>query len=210
MASIFGLVRYSDFMEQTPRHILYEALSSRDAAFDGKLFFGVTSTGIYCRPVCPAPKPKPENVLYFADAGAALVAGFRPCKRCRPESKPGSPAWALTGATVSRALRLLAQGDGPGSMVDLASKLGVTDRHLRRLFNKHLGQSPMAVVSENRLKLAQTLLKEPDLKVADIAYAAGFSSLRRFNDAFKAHTGLPPRQWRDSQKSKNQKGTAPC
>ncbi len=178
------------------RHLLYEALLNRDARFDGKLFFAVTSTGIYCRPICPAPKPKPQNVLYYADAATAAMAGFRACKRCRPESRPGSPAWQGTKATVSRALRLLAEPEGPESLSDLADKLGVTDRHLRRLFNDHLGKSPMDVKQENRLSIATTLLADPDAAIADVAFASGFQSVRRFNDVFKEAFGTPPSEWK--------------
>ena len=185
-------------MTEQDRHILYEILLHRDDRYDGKLFFGVTSTGIYCRPICPAPKPKPENVLYFSDSGTAAMAGFRPCKRCRPEARPGSPAWQGTKATISRALRLLAQGEGPESLAELADKLGVTDRHLRRLFNQHLGKTPMAVKQENRLGLAITLLKDQQSSVPDVAYAAGFGSLRRFNDAFRTTYGMTPTEWRET------------
>ncbi len=178
------------------RHLLYEALLRRDARYDGKLFFAVTSTGIYCRPICPAPKPKPQNVLYYADAKTAALAGFRACKRCRPESRPGSPAWQGTKATVSRALRLLADPEGPESLETLSDKLGVTDRHLRRLFQEHLGKSPMDVKQANRLSLATTLLSDPEAAIADIAFASGFQSLRRFNDVFKKEYGMPPSKWR--------------
>lgn len=178
------------------RHVLYEALLTRDARYDGALFFGVTTTGIYCRPICPARKPNPENVLYFADAKTAALAGFRACKRCRPEVRPGSPAWQGTGATVSRALRLLAKGDGPKNNTELANMLGITDRHLRRLFQQHLGRTPMDVRTENRLSLAQTLLSAGDAPIADIAFAAGFQSLRRFNDVFKKASGYSPTEWR--------------
>jgi AraC family transcriptional regulator of adaptative response / DNA-3-methyladenine glycosylase II len=184
-------------MTHNDRHILYKALLNRDDRYDGKLFFGVTSTGIYCRPICPAPKPKPQNVLYFADSDTAALAGFRPCKRCRPEARPGSPAWQGTKATISRALRLLAQVDGPESLAELADRLGVSDRHLRRLFNKHLGKAPMTVKQENRLSIAETLLKTPNASMPDIAYSAGFGSLRRFNDAFRGHYGVSPSQWRE-------------
>lgn len=177
-------------------HLLYQALLTRDERYDGKLFFAVTSTGIYCRPICPAPKPKPQNVLYFSDAQTAALAGFRACKRCRPESRPGSPAWQGTKATVSRALRLLADPDGPDILADLANQLGVTDRHLRRLFHKHLGKSPMDVRRENRLSLATTLLADSGGSVAEIAYASGFQSLRRFNDVFKEEYGMPPSRWK--------------
>jgi len=179
-------------------HLLYQALLTRDARFDGKLFFAVTSTGIYCRPICPAPKPKPQNVLYFVKAETAAMAGFRACKRCRPESRPGSPAWEGTKATVSRALRLLAGANSPESLTELADKLGVTDRHLRRLFHKHLGKSPMEIRQENRLSLVTTLLVDSDGSIADIAYASGFQSLRRFNDVFKEKYQMPPSQWRQT------------
>ena len=189
-------MRYSYRMNAQPRHLLYEALLTRDKRYDGQLFFGVTSTGIYCRPVCPARKPKPENVLYFADANTARLAGFRACKRCRPESRPGSPAWQGTGATLARALRLLAQGDGPNSLSTLADTLGISDRHLRRVFNTHLGKSPMEVKMENRLGLATSLLSDGEGSIADIAFAAGFQSLRRFNDAFKTAHQTSPSEWR--------------
>lgn len=183
---------------QSNPHLLYQALLERDERFDGKLFFAVTSTGIYCRPICPAPKPKPQNVLYFADAKTTALAGFRACKRCRPESRPGSPAWEGTKATVSRALRLLAGTDSPENLTELADKLGVTDRHLRRLFKQHLGKSPMDVRQQNRLSLATTLLADSDGSIADIAYASGFQSLRRFNDVFKGAFGMPPSEWRQT------------
>lgn len=189
------------FMKTTDtqnKHLLYQALLTRDKRYDGQLFFAVTSTGIYCRPICPAPKPKPQNVLYFADAETAALAGFRACKRCRPEARPGSPAWEGTKATVSRALRLLAAPDGPESLTELADKLGVTDRHLRRLFHQHLGKTPMNVRQENRLSLATTLLADAEASMADVAFAAGFQSLRRFNDVFKNAFGCPPSEWRKS------------
>lgn len=178
------------------RNILYQALLERDVHYDGKLFFGVTSTGIYCRPVCPARKPKPENVMYFANAGLAADAGFRACKRCRPESRPGSPAWQGTGATVSRALRLLSQGEEPKNLEDLSDRLGITSRHLRRLFQQHLGKPPVSVWQENRIALAKTMLTSSGENVADIAFSAGFGSVRRFNDLFKNRVGCSPREWR--------------
>ncbi|MEX0299708.1 MAG: bifunctional transcriptional activator/DNA repair enzyme AdaA [Kordiimonas sp.] len=188
-------------MQQTSdieqRHVLYEALLTRDKRFDGHVYFGVTSTGIFCRPICPAPKPKFKNVLFFSDSTTALLAGFRACKRCRPETRPGSPAWEGTKTTVSRALRLLAQSDGPESLRELADKLGVTDRHLRRLFQEHVGKSPITVKTDNRLSLARTLLAGSDASIADIAFSSGFGSLRRFNDAFKAAQNITPSKWRE-------------
>ncbi len=189
-------------MQQTndieQRHVLYEALLTRDKRFDGHVYFGVTSTGIFCRPICPAPKPKFKNVLFFSDSKTALLAGFRACKRCRPEARPGSPAWEGTKTTVSRALRLLAQSDGPESLRELADKLGVTDRHLRRLFHEHVGKSPIAVKTDNRLSLARTLLAGSDASIADVAFSSGFGSLRRFNDAFKAAQNTTPTKWRET------------
>lgn len=178
------------------RNILYDALVARDKSYDGHVFFGVTSTGIFCRPICPAPKPKRENVLFFSSAETAMMAGFRACKRCRPESRPGSPAWEGTKATVSRALRLLAQPDSPDSLNALSNKLGITDRHLRRLFEEHVGKSPIAIKTENRLGLAKTLLAGSNATIADIAFSSGFRSLRRFNDAFKSNYNVTPSVWR--------------
>lgn len=178
-------------------HILYLALVNRDKAYDGHFYFGVTSTGIYCRPICPANKPKPENVLIFTDAESAARAGFRACKRCRPESRPGSPAWQGTEASVKRALRFIAEGFFEnGSIEELADKLGISDRHLRRLFDQHLGKSPITVASERRIDIAKGLLTSSEHAIADIAYASGFSSLRRFNDSFKIALGQTPSQWR--------------
>lgn len=182
------------------RNILYQALLERDAHYDGKLFFGVTSTGIYCRPICPARKPKPENVMYFASADLAANAGFRACKRCRPESRPGSPAWQGTGATVSRALRLLSQGEEPRNLEDLSDRLGITSRHLRRLFQQHLGKPPIAVWQDNRIALAKTMLTSSGENMTDIAFSAGFGSVRRFNDLFKNREGCSPREWRQTCK----------
>ncbi len=185
-------------------HILYRALVERDKAYDGHFYFGVTSTGIYCRPICPANKPKPENVLFFTAAGEAAQAGFRACKRCRPESRPGSPAWLGTEATVSRALRLIAGGAlENGGIEDLSDKLGISDRHLRRLFDQHLGSSPITIATERRINIAKGLLKSSEHSISAIAYTSGFSSLRRFNDSFKNTTGLAPSLWRKRKAHEN-------
>ena len=185
-------------------HILYQALVQRDKAYDGHFYFGVTSTGIYCRPICPANKPKPENVLFFTASDEAQRAGFRACKRCRPESRPGSPAWQGTQASVSRALRLIAEGAlENGSIEDLSDKLGISDRHLRRLFDQHLSSSPITIATERRINIAKGLLKSSEHSIADIAYASGFSSLRRFNDSFKKITDLPPSLWRKRKAHEN-------
>ena len=182
-------------------HILYQALVARDKAYDGLFYFGVTSTGIYCRPICPANKPKPENVLIFTDALSAVRAGFRACKRCRPESRPGSPAWQGTEASVSRALRFIAEGFLEHSTIeDLSDKLGISDRHLRRLFDQHIGTSPLTVATKRRIDIAKGLLSSSEHYIADIAFASGFSSLRRFNDSFKNTTELTPSLWRKRNK----------
>src|SRR5512139_1631187 len=158
---------------------------ARDPRFDGLYFVGVLSTGIYCRPICPARSPKPENIVYFPSAAAAAEAGLRPCLRCRPEAAPGSPAWNGTSATVSRAMVLIRQGAlNEGSLENLASKLGVGSRHLRRLFQSHIGASPKSLATTQKILFAKKLLSETDLSVTQIAFASGFGSIRRFNAAF--------------------------
>jgi AraC family transcriptional regulator, regulatory protein of adaptative response / DNA-3-methyladenine glycosylase II len=158
------------------------ARRSRDARFDGRFFIGVTTTRIYCRPICPARAPKDENVRYFPTAAAAQGAGFRPCLRCRPEASPGTPAWSGTSGVVSRALRLIGEGALDTDGVErLADRLGVTDRHLRRLFLQHLGASPLDVALTRRVHFAKKLLDETTLSCSEVALAAGFGSLRRFN-----------------------------
>src|SRR6476659_4720341 len=135
-------------MDLGDRDASYRAIQTRDARFDGRLFVGVTSTGIYCRPVCPARTPKMENCRFFASAAAAQEAGFRPCLRCRPETAPDLASWRGTSNTVSRALALITDGalDGDGASVEtLAERLGLGERQLRRLFHQHLGASPIAV-----------------------------------------------------------------
>ncbi len=177
--------------------VCYRALETRDARFDGRFFVGVTSTGVYCRPVCPARTPRPENCVFVACAAAAQEAGFRPCLRCRPEASPGTPAWNGTSTTVARGLQLIGQGAlDEGSVDDLADRLGVGSRHLRRLFLEHLGASPLAVAQTRRLLFAKKLLDETELKVAEIAFASGFASVRRFNDAVRKTWDRSPRELR--------------
>ncbi|MBT8091883.1 MAG: DNA-3-methyladenine glycosylase 2 family protein [Gammaproteobacteria bacterium] len=180
---------------------LYErARLSRDARFDGHFFVAVRTTGIYCRPICPANAPKSENVSFYPTAAAASEAGFRPCLRCRPECAPGTPAWAGTSTTVRRGLRLIAEGAlDQGNVENLAERLGVTSRHLRRLFTKHLGASPLAVAHTQRLHLAKTLIDQTALSMRDIAIASGFGSTRRFNDTFRKTYGRTPRELRRRQ-----------
>jgi AraC family transcriptional regulator of adaptative response / DNA-3-methyladenine glycosylase II len=170
---------------------------ARDPRFDGRFFIGVLTTGIYCRPICPAPSPKKANIRYFATAAAAAEAGLRPCLRCRPEAAPGTPAWAGTSATVRRALRLIQEGVlDSGSVEQLASRLGIGARHLHRLFMQHVGASPIVVAQTRRLHFAKRLLDETALPMTSIALASGFGSLRRFNAAFHATYGRAPRDLR--------------
>jgi AraC family transcriptional regulator of adaptative response / DNA-3-methyladenine glycosylase II len=174
-------------------HICERARLARDQRFDGLFFTGVLSTGIYCRPICPAPAPKPENVAYFSTAAAAAAAGLRPCLRCRPEASPGSPAWNGTSATVSRAMLLIRQGAlNEGGVEDLAAKLGVGDRHLRRLFKSHVGVSPKALATTQKILFAKKLLTETTMPISGIAFASGFGSIRRFNAAFRKIYGKAP------------------
>ena len=173
------------------------AFLGRDRRFAGRFYAAVTTTGVYCRPGCPAPLPKPRNVRFYRCAAAAEEAGFRACRRCRPETAPGTPAWSGSSATVARALRQIEAGvadDGPLGV--LAERLGVGERHLRRLFAEHLGASPVSVAKTRRLHFARRLLDDTTLRVSDVAHAAGYSSVRRFNEAVKAAFGLAPTELR--------------
>ncbi len=175
----------------------YRALSARDARFDGRLFVGVHTTGIYCRPICPARTPRPEHVSFYATAAAAQEAGFRPCLRCRPERSPELAAWRGTSNSVSRALALISEGGLDGERVGtLAERLGVGERQLRRLFKQHLGASPVSVAQTRRVLFARQLITETRMPMSEIAMAAGFSSIRRFNATLQALYGKPPRQLR--------------
>ncbi len=166
--------------------ILEQARKARDARFDGRFFIAVKTTGIYCRPVCPVKMPRAENVTFYASAAAASEAGFRPCLRCRPESSPGTPAWMGTTTTVSRALKLINEGAlDDDNMTTLCDRLGVSPRHLNRLFTKHIGASPKTVAQTRRLHFAKRLIDETTLSLTDIAMAAGYGSVRRFNDHFQ-------------------------
>jgi AraC family transcriptional regulator of adaptative response / DNA-3-methyladenine glycosylase II len=180
------------------QHEIYErARLARDARFDGQFYVGVRTTGIYCRPICPAVAPKRENVTFFPTAAAAGEAGFRPCLRCRPECAPGTPAWSGTSTTVRRGLRLISNGAlDDGDVENLADRLGVTSRHLRRLFTQHLGASPLAVAHTQRLHFAKRLIDETSMPMNDVSAAAGYGSVRRFNDAFKNTYGRSPRELR--------------
>ena len=159
---------------------------SRDARFDGRFFIGVLTSGVYCRPICPARTAKEKNVRYYPTAAAAAEAGFRPCLRCRPECSPGTPAWLGTPSTVSRALRLIGErGLEDGGVELLADRLGVSSRHLRRLFLRHLGATPSAVAQTRRLHFAKKLIDETRLPMTEVAVASGFGCVRRFNAAIR-------------------------
>jgi AraC family transcriptional regulator of adaptative response / DNA-3-methyladenine glycosylase II len=161
----------------------YQALSSRDSRFDGQFIAGVTTTGIYCRPSCPAITPKRGNVRFFRTAAAAHDAGLRACKRCQPDAVPGSPDWNLHDDLASRAMRLVQDGVVEREGVDgLARRLGYTPRHVSRVLQTELGAGPLALARANRAQTARSLLAATDLPISDIAYAAGFGSLRQFND----------------------------
>ncbi len=184
----------------------YRALLSRDARFDGRFFTAVKTTGVYCRPVCPAHPPRRENVRFFACAAAAEAAGFRPCRRCRPETSPGTPAWLGTSCTVTRALRLIADGAlDHHPVVQLAERLGIGERQLRRLFARLLGASPVAVAHTRRVHFARQLLDAGSLPISQVAFCSGFSSIRQFNAALKATFGRTPSELRAHRRGR---GTA--
>lgn len=177
--------------------ICSRARLSRDARFDGKFFIAVLSTKIYCRPICPARTCNERNVRYYSSAAAAAEAGFRPCLRCRPECSPGTPAWLGTSNTVSRALRLIGEsGLEDGGIEALAERLGIGARHLRRLFLKHLGATPIAVAHARRLHFAKKLIDETSLPMNQIALASGFGCVRRFNAGIRKFYHRTPTQIR--------------
>ena len=175
------IINFEGFMN-LDWQVCSRARLSRDARFDGKFFIGVLGSGVYCRPICPAPTAKEANVRYFPTAAAAAEAGFRPCLRCRPECSPGTPAWLGTSNTVSRALRLIDESAlEDGGVELLAERLGVGSRHLRRLFLQHLGATPSAVAHTRRLHFAKKLIDETTLPMSHVALASGFGCVRRFN-----------------------------
>ena len=178
-------------------HACFRALRARDRRFDGRFFAGVATTGIYCRPICPARTAKRENLRFFPSAAAAERAGLRPCLRCRPERAPGVAPIDAAARLVAAAVAGIERHALSGARVDeLAASLGVTDRHLRRVMNAELGVSPIELAQTQRLLLAKRLLDETALPQTEIALASGFASLRRFNAAFKARYGASPRALR--------------
>lgn len=181
---------------QLPPDAAYEALQTHDARFDGRLFVGVTSTGIYCRPVCRVRLPRRENCRFFSTAAQAEAERFRPCMKCRPELAPRTLPWTTMDASRTLAQQAAAWLDGcddaEASVEDLARHLGITSRHLRRIFQAEHGVSPLQYLQTRRLLLAKALLTDSALPVQDVAFAAGFASLRRFNAAFVEHYRLQP------------------
>lgn len=170
---------------------------ARDARFDGMFFTAVKTTGIFCRPICPATPPKEENVEYFSHQAQALKAGYRPCLRCRPDSAPFSPAWKGVETTFLRAMQLIDNGVlSSGSITDLAARLGISDRYLRTLFDTYIGVSPKQYSLYSQLMFAKQLLHTSSMSITDVGFASGFNSTRRFNDAFQKELKLSPSQIR--------------
>lgn len=171
----------------------YRVLQTRDMRFDGRLFVGVRTTGIYCRPICPARTPKKENVSFYPSAAAAQEAGFRPCLRCRPEASPDLAIWRGSSNTVARALQLIEAGALDEDDVEaLADRLGVGERQLRRLFQQHLCATPVGLAQTRRVLLAKQLIDQTQMPMSHVAMAAGFGSVRRFNEIFQNMFGRPP------------------
>ncbi|OZB12315.1 MAG: AraC family transcriptional regulator, partial [Marinobacter sp. 34-60-7] len=177
--------------------LCYQVLKTRDARFDGRFYTAVLTTGIFCRPICPAVTPKRGNVRFYPSAEAAMANGFRPCLRCRPEAAPGSPASAGVHTTLARAVRLVEEGALDSSPVSaLAERLGITDRYLRQLYKRHTGATPLQHAQARRLLRARQLIVDSNLSMTEIADIAGFGSLRRFNHSLKAAYGDAPTVFR--------------
>jgi len=180
----------------------YEALVSRDARFDGQFIAAITSTGIYCRASCPAPvRPKRANVRVFATAAAAQAAGFRSCKRCRPDAAPGSPEWDRRGDLVGRAMRLIEAGEiDRAGVAGVAAELHVSERHLHRVLTDSVGASPVSLARAHRANLARILLETSNMPITDVGYAAGFASIRQFNDTIRSIYDRTPTELRRHQR----------
>ncbi len=180
----------------------YRAVQSRDARFDGVFYTGVKTTGIYCRPSCPAVTPKPQNVNFYASAAAAQDAGFRACRRCRPDTTPGSPEWNVRADAVGRAMRLIGDGVVEREGVEgLASRLGYSQRHVTRMITQELGAGPLALARSNRSQAARVLIETTDMPMSDIAFAAGFASIRQFNDSVRQAYALSPTEMRGKRRA---------
>ncbi|WP_104118263.1 AlkA N-terminal domain-containing protein [Arthrobacter sp. B1805] len=189
-----------DFWQQ------YRAIDARDVRFDGQFVTAVSTTGIYCRPSCPARTPKPTNVTFFRTSAAAHEAGYRACKRCLPEAVPGDPEWNIRSDTAARAMRLIADGEVDRSGVSgLAAGLGYSPRHLNRILKDELGAGALALARAHRAQTARALLTASPLRFADIAFAAGFGSVRQFNDTVQQVFDLTPRQLRDASRQQRRR-----
>ncbi|MBP7147848.1 MAG: helix-turn-helix domain-containing protein [Acidobacteria bacterium] len=189
----------------------WNAVRSRDRRFEGRFVLGVRTTRVYCRPGCPARMPRRENVAFFPSPAAAELAGFRACLRCRPDAAPDTPAWNGTSATVARALRLISAGAlQDGGLDDLAERLGVGARHLRRLFLEHVGAPPRAISLSRRAHFARQLIERTDWPVSEVARAAGFGSVRRFNECVRRTFGCPPSRLRTGAAARRETGRALC
>ncbi|WP_237064306.1 MULTISPECIES: AlkA N-terminal domain-containing protein [Microbulbifer] len=183
------------------RETCSRARLARDQRFDGLFYTAVKTTGIFCRPICPARAPLEKNVEYFRTAAEAATAGYRPCRRCRPDAAPGSPAWGLVGTTVQRALALMRSEREGASVESLAERLGISSRYLRRLFNEHLGMSPLQYWQVERVMFALGLLRETRMPVGQVAFEAGFNSTRRFNAVFQQVCHRTPTEVRKETRS---------
>lgn len=182
---------YTDF------DLCYKAMGSRDARFDGLFFVAVTTTGVYCRPICPAPMPHAQHVRFYPCAAAAEAAGFRACRRCHPEASPGSPDWNMRADLVARALHLIAEGLIDAEGVDgLARRLAVSPRHLHRELMTEVGVGPLALARTRRAQTARLLIDQTDLPLTTIAFTAGFASIRQFNETMQATFGYAPSTFR--------------
>src|SRR4051812_37329921 len=196
----------------SPMHLdpesCYRAVKSRDRRFDGVFFIAVRTTGIYCRPSCPARTPAYENVTFHPTSAAAQAAGFRACKRCLPDATPGSPDWDVAADVAGRAMRLIADGVVDRDGVEgLAGRIGYTSRHLTRILTQELGAGPLALARAKRAQTARVLLETTELTHADIAFAAGFSSVRQFNDTVREVYATTPTQLRGRRSHGDTTGT---
>jgi AraC family transcriptional regulator of adaptative response / DNA-3-methyladenine glycosylase II len=180
----------------------YRAVQAREARFDGVFYTGVKTTGIYCRPSCPAVTPKPQNVVFYPTAAAAQDAGFRACRRCRPDTTPGSPEWNVRADAVGRAMRLIGDGVVEREGVEgLASRLGYSQRHVTRMLTQELGAGPLALARSNRALAARVLIETTDMPMGDVAFASGFASIRQFNDSVRHVYAMTPTEMRGRRRA---------
>ncbi len=183
--------------EQLDKESCYRAVKSRDRRFDGVFYTAVRTTGIYCRPSCPARTPAYKNVTFHPTAASAQAAGFRACKRCLPDATPGSPDWDVAADAAGRAMRLIADGVVDREGVEgLARRVGYTSRHLTRLLTAQLGAGPLALARAKRAQTARVLVETTDMSLSDVAFAAGFSSIRQFNETVREVYALSPTELR--------------